>query len=124
MEIKYNPKPLKIGFIAGIAFLLIAITSIIFGDSQLYFFFGIGLIYIVIGVYRIKVNYVTAKDGYLKRDFGKKILLKDIIEVKRFAGDYIFKTREREVIIDINAVDKKSLEKLDEFVESLARKWK
>jgi hypothetical protein len=116
MEIKYNSKSLKLGFILGIAFLLVGITSVIFSETPSIFFLVVGITYIIIGIYRSKGNYIIIKDGYLKKDFGGKIFLKDVTEIKRFAGDYIFKTTQTQVTIDTNVVDKKSLAQLEEFV--------
>ena len=116
MNIKYNPKPLKTGFILGTLFLLIGILSIIFAQKTSLFFLGSGFAYIIIGVYRLKNDYVTVQDGYIKKDFGAKMFLKDITQIKYFAGDYIIKSKEVQITIDINAVDKKSLKDLEEFI--------
>lgn len=88
----------------------------IFAETPSLFFLGTGITYIVIGIYRLKGNYIIVKDGYLKKDFGGKIFLKDVTEIKRFAGDYIFKTTHTQITIDSNAVDKKSIAELEEFV--------
>jgi hypothetical protein len=122
MDIKYNARSFKTGLIIGIAFLLVGIASIVFGETPSLFFLGAGVAYIAIGIYRMKANYVTIADGFLKKDFGGKILLKDVTEIRRFAGDYIFKTANSEVTIDTNAVDKNSLKELEEFVATCEAK--
>lgn len=116
MEIKYNSKSIQLGFIIGIAFLVIGITSVIYSENPSIFFLVLGITYISIGIYRWKGNYIIVKDGYLKKNFGGKIFLNDVTEIKKFAGDYIFKTAQTQVTIDTNLVDKKSLPQLEEFV--------
>ena len=119
MEIKYNRKSAKNGLIIGILILAVGISSVLFTERTSILFLVGGLAYIINSIYVLKTNYVTVKDGYLKKNRGGKIYLDNLIEVKKFAGDYILKTKQTQITIDTNIVDKESLKKLDEFMASL-----
>jgi hypothetical protein len=56
--------------------------------------------------------------------FGKKIKLTDIKEIKKFAGDYIIKTDKKELGINTQLMDPKSLVALDEELAKLNVLWR
>ncbi|HLF51476.1 hypothetical protein [Flavobacterium sp.] len=119
MEIKYNRKSTRKELIIGILFLAVGLAPILFDERISLIPLGGGLAYIINSLYNLKTNYVTVKEGYLKKKFGGKIYLNNLIEVKKFAGDYILKTKQTQITIDTNLVDKESLKELDEFIANL-----
>lgn len=119
MEIRYNQKQAKFGLILGLLFLTLGSISIYYGSKSTYFTFGLGIVNIALYFYRKSASYLSVKDGYLKKDFGSKILISDFIETKRYAGDYIFKSKTKKIVIDKNAVDKNSIEDLESLINNI-----
>lgn len=123
MEISYNKKKSNISLILGIIWILIGTTSII-GNSENDFLSGflfIGIAYLAIYFMQRNVPYVLITDEFIQvcNFKKKKIYLKDITEVKYFAGDYIIKSDSKELSIDSNFVEKESLPNLKNAIEEL-----
>jgi hypothetical protein len=51
--------------------------------------------------------------------FKKEIEIKNVKSIKYFAGDYIIKSAEKEIVIDTNLVDKESQSNLKNYFENL-----
>ena len=119
IEIKYNQKQAKFGLILGLIFLTLGIVSLFYGSKPAYFSFIIGILNLVVYFYKRSFNYMTVKDGFIKKDLGSKILINEIIETKRFAGDYTFRSKTKKIVIDKNAVDKNSINDIENFINDL-----
>ncbi len=117
IAIRYNQKQARLGLVFGIFFLVLGILSIALRSHNLLFPFGMGIVYVVMYFYKKRVLYVYTKDGYLKKDFGKKIPIDDI-----FAGDYIFKSKHATITVDKNVVDKSSVEQMENFINAIRAK--
>lgn len=123
MEVAYNKKKSHISLILGVTWIVIGITSII-GDSGNNFLSGflfIGIAYLAIYFIQRNVPYVLITDEFIQVcNFTKrKIYLKDITEIKYFAGDYVIKSASKELSIDSNFVEKESLPSLKNAIEEL-----
>ncbi|RZK01711.1 MAG: hypothetical protein EOO46_19480 [Flavobacterium sp.] len=121
-EIKYNQRQAKTGLIVGILFLILAILSRFLGSSPLYFPIGMSALYIAMYFYKKKRSYLEVKDGYIKKDFGPKLLIDDIVDTRRFAGDYIFKTSSEKMVVDKNLIDKNSISDIENLINHIRSK--
>jgi hypothetical protein len=119
IEIKYSQKQAKIGLIVGLLFFILGIVSIFYGSKPAYFSFGIGIANVALYFYRKHVSYLVVKDGILKKDLGAKIPLNEVIETKRFAGDYTFKSKSKKIVIDKNAIDKDSINDIENLINNI-----
>ena len=119
MEIKYSRKQIKIGLIIGSALVVLNVANLIIYRSEVSFSLAVGLFLVGVSVYKHYRPYAVVKDGYFKKDLGAKILLQEIIETRRFAGDYVFRSRYKKITIDKNAVDKTSIDALETLIDEL-----
>ena len=55
--------------------------------------------------------------------WGKNINLTEIKQIKKFAGDYIFKTDNQDLIINTQIIDPNSLAELNAKLEKLNVEW-
>jgi len=55
--------------------------------------------------------------------FGKKLILTEIKRIKKFAGDYILKTDEKELTINTQIIDPNSLAELNAELKKLNVEW-
>ncbi len=55
--------------------------------------------------------------------FGKKLNLTEIKSIKKFAGDYILKTDNKELTINTQMIDSNSLTDLNTELEKLDVEW-
>lgn len=122
MKIKFTRQILKgqlnSGFLlVGLGILLI-IAHLIFGDFKQISLKSLGVGQIGAGIFMILFyfkqktkQYLTIKDGKLvKHSFiPKKIKLEDIQSIQQFAGDYIIKGNNKEIVIDTSAIAPESL---------------
>lgn len=134
MKIKYSKERLNSSYKLGLYFVIMGIiVTVIFtmlGNSNKFDYTGFELI--IGGVFSMIVYFFENKKQYLKIEngvltkntlFPKKISLKEINQIKKFAGDYILKTNEREFIINTQIMDRNSLIKLNQEFEKLNIKW-
>lgn len=126
MKIKYTKERLRSNYRFGLYFIILGtILNIIFNFSIDFFngfqFYSIGLGLIFAGFFSLgvyyyekKKQYLNIENGILKKNtlFPKSINLRDVIVFKRFAGDYILKTKEKKVTIDTQQIDSDSLVEL------------
>lgn len=134
MKIKYSKERLNSSYKLGLYFVIMGIiVTVIFTmlrSSNKFDYTGFELI--IGGVFSMIVYFFENKKQYLKIEngvltkntlFPKKISLKEINQIKKFAGDYILKTNEREFIINTQIMDRNSLIKLNQEFEKLNIKW-
>ncbi|OBX24355.1 MULTISPECIES: hypothetical protein [Bizionia] len=122
--IKYKNKRLYINLLFGSIWVILGIfTSWEAGKFRWsnYFYIIFGVIYLGIYFWEFKNQYLTITDNFIKNNslFGKKILLKDIIHVKKVFGDYIIKTDQKELSINMSLVHADSKAELDAFINSI-----
>ena len=73
-------------------------------------------IYIGLYFFQRKYQYAEITDEFIKTldpIFGKKLELKEVNTVRKFAGDYIFKTDKKELTINTQVITEESLEQLN-----------
>ncbi len=136
MEIRYSKKRLNSNYKLGLYFLIAGVLMIIafmlFSDSKEFEFdsagiglIGAGIFSLAIYCYEKKKQYLTIKNGILKKNtlFPKNINLNEINRIKKFAGDYKLKTNKSEFIIDTQIIDPNSLAELNTVLEKLNVEW-
>ncbi len=128
MRIRYKKRNLKNNLILGIVWLIFALWSFKYNEENRwtdYGYFVFGILYLVLYFYQKHYKYLTIENGILKLNgsFGKKINLTDIKRIRKFAGDYILKTDEKELTINTQIIDPKSLAELNAELEKLNVEW-
>ena len=85
----------------------------------------ISLMYLGMYFYQKNYNYLTIENGIIKVNgpFGKKLNLIEIKRIKKFAGDYILKTDEKELAINTQIINPSSLAELNAELEKLNVEW-
>lgn len=128
MKIQYKKRQLNINLILGIVWLAFVLTKLITDEKFTWFDYGwvlIALLYFGIYFYQKKYHYLCIENGVLivNGPLGTKINLTEIKQIKKFAGDYIVKTNNKQVTINTQIIDPKALEKLNTALESLNVEW-
>lgn len=105
LRIGYRKKHLNINLVLGIAFFTLGIIGVVIKDNMRwtdYGYFAIAILYLALHFYQKKYKYLTINNGMLKINdpFGKEVKLKEIKQVKKFAGDYIIKTDLNEMTVN------------------------
>ena len=114
-----NKKHQYISFLLGIFWLIIAWMDYEAKDKIDWSFYGkiiIGVLYILITIYEYYYKYIEISNDLIYRNSIPKleIVVSDLIEVKYFAGDYIFKSKNKRIEIvkkQINTNKLKEFEK-------------
>ena len=85
----------------------------------------ISLMYLGTYFYQKNYKYLTIENGIINVNgpFGKKLILTEIKRIKKFAGDYILKTDEKELTINTQIIDPNSLAELNAELEKLNVEW-
>lgn len=119
IRVRYNQRQAKNALILGVVFLALGLTAMAFGFSQVYFLVGMGSFYIGTYFYKRKRFYLVLKDGVLKKDFGATIAIEDVIQTRTFAGDFIFKSKDKEMVLDRNLIDKESIVTVEKLIATI-----
>lgn len=123
-KIKYKPKHLKINLLFGIFWLILWALKTFTTEKQSWInwgFLSVAILYLATYFYFKRFQYLTIKDRKIKvnQPFGKQIILDEITEIKKFSGDLILKTSNKELTIHTRIVDPASLKILEETLEKL-----
>lgn len=126
MIIKFKTKRLLMNLILGGAWLSVGLYVLWYYDEphwSYYAYLFLGILYTGIYLYEYVNQYLIIKNGaiYKKGLFRKEepILLKDIQCIRMYAGDLILKTKECEMRINTELIDKKSLCELEKLLNKL-----
>jgi len=128
MKIKYKPKHLNVNLIFGLFWLLWFFIGV-FGKEEPnwtdYGWIVISLMYLGMYFYQKNYNYLTIENGFIKQNwpFGKKMNLNEIKRIRHFAGDYILKSENKELTINIQLIDEESLLELKTELKKLNAEW-
>lgn len=136
MKIKYSRQRLKSHYKLGFYFILTGtIMTIVFTlydglnevqlDSAGVGLIGGGIFSFAVYYFENKKQYLTIKNGFLIKNslFPKKVCLKEIQQIKKFAGDYTLKTNKTDLTINTQIIDENSLLDLNRELENLNLKW-
>lgn len=129
MKINYKKKNSRFNLIIGIIwFVYFWICVLAFEDTSWrdYGWLVISIVYIGNYFYQRKYQYAEITDEFIRTldpIFGKKLELKEVNTVRKFAGDYIFKTDKKELTINTQVITEESLEQLNHKVDELGIQW-
>jgi len=128
MKIQYKKRQLNFNLIFGIIWLTYFLVKLIFDEEIHWIDYGwilISLAYFGIYFYQKKYKYVSIENGILTVNgpFGKKLNLNEIKRIKKFAGDYIIKTDNKELTINTQIIEPNSLAELNAELEKLNVEW-
>lgn len=125
MKIRYKKKRLRINLLIVIAWgILVVLTAFFISQRRwtdyinivLFFFYTINYIY------EYKNQYLTIADDIITKNLlfqTKKMNFNEITQIKKFAGDYILKTSQKELTINTQLIDSDSLVDLNAALEQL-----
>lgn len=125
MNIRYKKKRLRINLIITILWGFLVVATLFFGSKRQWFdyiYYVMFIFYLTQYFYEYKNQYLTIKDGNISRNLlfqKKKMNLNEITQVKKFAGDYILKTKREELTIYTQVIDEDSLADLDAVLSQL-----
>ena len=124
MKIKYKKKRFKQNLIFGIVWTILGFLNLQYiGENNWldYGFLLVAMLYWISYFYEKSYQYLTIDNDWIMKNspFGKKINLSEVNRIKKFAGDYILKTDKKEMTINTEVIDEKSLEVLDRTLEKL-----
>jgi hypothetical protein len=126
MKIKFKKKRLYSNLILGIVWVIIGFLKLYYDDKLRWTDYGylvIGILYIGHYLYDKTNQYLTIENGIIWKNglygFGKKINLNEINWIKKFAGDYTLKTETKELKINTELIEEKSLTELNKILEKL-----
>ena len=124
MKLRYKKGRLIFYKFMLLFWLLLAISNLLFNEVagwSYYILSAISISYVVAYSYNLINQYITIQDEILIENhfFGKKINLNEIKSIKKFAGDYILKTDKTELTINTQIIDEKSLEDLNQVLDTL-----
>jgi len=129
MKIRYKKKNSKYNLIIGLFWLVWFWVGVFTLDKTNWYDWGmlvISLLYIATYFYQIKYQYAEITADLVKtNDFliGKKLKIGDVKTVRKFAGDYIFKTATKELTINTQVISSESLNQLNAKIEELGISW-
>ena len=128
MRIDYKKRHLNINLILGIVWLTFGLLNLNYDRENRWTDYGylvFGILYLILYFYQKQYKYLAIENGTLKINgsFGKKVYLTDIKRIKKFAGDYIIKTDKKELTINTQIIDPKSLTELNAELEKLNVEW-
>jgi len=124
MNIRYKKKRLFLNLTFGIIWLILGISGNYLKESVRWMDYGfviISFLFIATYLYESNKQYVTIKNGFIQINqlFGKKMKMKDITSIRKFAGDYILETDTSKLTINTNLIESDSLKNLDAVLSEL-----
>ncbi|WP_223551458.1 hypothetical protein [Aestuariivivens sp. NBU2969] len=124
MKVRYRNKHMNFNLIFGLIWLAWFFIGMFSKEKPHWTDYGWAVIsatYLIAYFYQRKNKYLTIKSGLLKVNgpFGKEVRLTDIKRIKKFAGDYILKTDNTELIINTQIIEPHSLAKLNTELQKL-----
>ena len=125
MNIRYKKKRLRVNLFISIAWGVLVILTLFFSSKRQWFdytYFVIFILYLAQYIYENKKQYLTIENGTISKNLlfqTKKMNLNQITQVKKFAGDYILKSKLEELTINTQIIDEDSIADLDAILEQL-----
>ncbi len=125
--IPFKYKGIRLNRFLAIAFIVVsAIGFFNTPDNYIfnygYLFFGVGYIYLYFFMYS-KAG-LLIKNGVINvQPLGKRIVINEITEFKKFAGDYTLKSVSSKIIINTQLLDEDGLQTLDRILESVPEEY-
>lgn len=127
MIICYKKRTSKQFLILGLISIIFLVIMVILGENfwtiSLWLLYS--LVYLLLYFFRKNYPYLTLENDIIKKNepFGEKIKISEIQKIKKIAGDYILKTGRKEMTIDTQIIEPKSLTLLNSELEKLNVVW-
>ncbi|WP_150452660.1 hypothetical protein [Arenibacter lacus] len=127
MKIQHKKSQININLIFGIIWLSYFFIRLL-NDEVHWIDYGwlvISLAYFIYYLYQKKYSYVTIDNGIIivNGPLGKNLNLIEVKQIKKFAGDYILKSDNKELTINTQLIDPNSLATLNAELEKLNVEW-
>lgn len=129
LKIRFKKKRLYANLIIGVIWLVFAVIILFteFTEEEnhwmIYVYPIIGFLYLGQYWYDSTFQYLIIDDNTIQRNIfygtNRKIALKDITWIKKFAGDYILKSDQKDMHIDLHLIDESSLDELNKVLANL-----
>ena len=124
ITLRYKPKSINYNLIFGIIWLSLGIARVTLVQKDNFFFYGFivfGICYLTMYFVMKYKQYATITDEVITKNglLSKSILVKNITEIKEFAGDVIFKTKESEIAINTNQITEDSVIEVKNYAQKL-----
>jgi len=129
LKIRFKKKRLYANLIIGVIWLVFAVIILFteFTEEEnhwmIYVYPIIGFLYLGQYWYDSTFQYLIIDDNTIQRNIfygtNRKIALKDITWIKKFAGDYILKSDKKDMHIDLRLIDESSLDELNKALANL-----
>ena len=119
---------MRFHLIFGIIWGIHSIVQLLFFDRSGWFdlfWSAISITYIGTYIYQYNNHYLKLENNILHEQwwYGKSVALEELISMKKFAGDYILKTKDKTLTITTQILEPKSLEELDTILDELEISW-
>lgn len=126
MKIKFKKKRLLANLIFALVWIGLGLATLWGSDDRRWSDYGyllIGLVYLGHYVFNFSNQYLTVENGTIRKNglfgFKKRLNLNDIHHIKKFAGDYTLKTKQKTLVINTDVIDKDSLTELNDLLAQL-----
>ena len=125
MKIRYKKKRLRVNLFIVIAWGVLVVLTLFFSSKRQWFdyvYFIMLIFHLAQYIYENKKQYLTIENGTISKNLlfqTKKMNLNEITQIKNFAGDYILKTSQKELIINTQIIYPDSLIDLNAVLEQL-----
>lgn len=119
---------MNINLVLGLVWLVFFFVGILSDEGPNWIDYGwlvVSAIYLALYFYQRRYKYLNLENGILKVNwpYGKKIGLKEVKQIKKFAGEYILKTDKTELKIHTQSIAPDSLAKLNAELQKLDVEW-
>ncbi|MFT5253320.1 MAG: hypothetical protein ACI87N_002353 [Flavobacteriales bacterium] len=126
MKIRFKKKRLYINLILGLVWTGLGVFSLLEDESLSWTDYGylvIGILYLGHYLYDLNNQYLKIENGSIRKNilygFGKKINLNEINRIEKYAGDYILRTLTKELKINTEFIEEKSLAEFNEILKKI-----
>lgn len=128
MRFGYKKKHMNINLTFGLIWFVWFFVGILSKDKLNWIDYGwivLSALYLTLYFRQRQKKYITIADGVIKDNawFGKKLSLSQIVEIKEFAGNYIVKTPDSELVVNTDLIDPESLPDLVDELKKFNVEW-
>jgi len=127
MIISYKKRSINFNLVYGLFHMVLAFNMMYVEEHLLmtYFWMAFSVLCIINYYFQKTYQYLSIENGIIKiiEPFGKKLKLSEIQKIKKIAGDYILKTGHKELTINTQIIEPKSLILLNSELEKLNAVW-
>jgi hypothetical protein len=126
MKIIFKKKRLYINLILELVWTGLGVFSLLEDESLRWTDYGylvVGILYLGHYLYDLNNQYLTIENGSIRKNilygFKKKINLNEIYRIEKYAGNYILRTLTKELKINTEFIEEKSLAEFNEILKKL-----